>query len=277
MYFKSNNLKEWIIIFPTRFSLAIALLPYALTKIFRTQFTIYPFSYWEVPLSEIPGSLIAWRFLSYNSWFEILLGCFELGGAILLMYRKTYLLGALFLFPIILNIVLVNFGLDLWNQTIKISLLLLFGNLILLAFNWRIILTVFKKLIPEKINSKKEAIIMSLILIVGIGYFGEKYYNYSLEQNNLVGDWLENNPNRWDSLESNDQIYFMPQGGIELKIKDEKLTGIYYYSTEDSVFIMRGTEQLFNGRYKDDKMELTFINFEPIGKILSFESKPILD
>src|SRR5215831_13612339 len=68
-----------------------------------------------------------------RSWLQCLLGVLETLPTLLLFFRRTWRLGALLLLPVLLNVVLINFAMDLWDDTKKISATLLILNLGLLA------------------------------------------------------------------------------------------------------------------------------------------------
>ena len=91
-----------------RYALGLGMLPYGLTKIARTQFIVLPFHSWSEPLKDISGVTLTWAFLGYSPWFTVLLGFLEVIPAVLLLFRKTKLLGALLLFSVVLNVFLIN-------------------------------------------------------------------------------------------------------------------------------------------------------------------------
>jgi len=104
--------------------LGAAVLPYGVSKLLTLQFQVPAFQYTR-PLGEVPGTYLTWAFLGYASWLQILLGFAETIPAFLLFFRRTQRLGAVLLFPVLLNVVLVNFALGLWPATRIISLALL--------------------------------------------------------------------------------------------------------------------------------------------------------
>jgi len=74
------------------------------------------------------------------SWFIIILDLVEFLPGKLLFFIKTYYLGSILLFPVMLNVFLINYELDLWDGTQFISSYLLVINLILLLTGWKSIL-----------------------------------------------------------------------------------------------------------------------------------------
>lgn len=57
-------------------------------------------------VSEMTGMEIMWAFYGYSQYFAITLGIFEIIGGILLLIKKTRILGCLFTSTILLNIIL---------------------------------------------------------------------------------------------------------------------------------------------------------------------------
>jgi len=90
-----------------RYILGITMIVYGLIKILRIQFVLPPDIY-RHPLGQLDGVTITWAFLGFTSWFSILLGILELTPGFLLLFRKTNLLGAILLSPILLSVFLIN-------------------------------------------------------------------------------------------------------------------------------------------------------------------------
>jgi len=75
--------------------------------------------------------------------FFCLIGVLQIVGACLLMFRRTRLFGAIFLLPVVLNIVLLNifYGFDA-GDTVH-ALILLVGLSCLILVHWRRLVAVF--------------------------------------------------------------------------------------------------------------------------------------
>jgi hypothetical protein len=114
-----------------RYLLGTIMLYYAIVKLGNVQFQVSPFTYTR-PLDQVPGRMLAWAYLGYAPWFQRLLGVAEFVPAMMLFFRRTARLGAVLMFAVVLNVLLVNFALDLWHDTKIISCQLLALNLYLL-------------------------------------------------------------------------------------------------------------------------------------------------
>jgi hypothetical protein len=109
-----------------RLALAVGMAPYSISKLFDLQFQVGASNY-ALPLGEISGIGLAWAFLGYSPVFQTLMGVFETVPVIMLLFARTRRLGALLLFPVLLNVVMINYFLYLWPATRLIGSVLLDG------------------------------------------------------------------------------------------------------------------------------------------------------
>ncbi|MBW3518604.1 hypothetical protein [Flavobacterium sp. NKUCC04_CG] len=91
-----------------RFYLSFSLLIYAVAKITNVQFSQSSDSYLHYKVEDLSPQDLVWVFYGYAPLYEIILGCFQLVAVFLLVYDKTKLLGILFLWPIFINILLID-------------------------------------------------------------------------------------------------------------------------------------------------------------------------
>ncbi|MCC8410913.1 hypothetical protein LJ707_18375 [Mucilaginibacter sp. UR6-1] len=216
--------KPYLYLLLVRYSLAITMLPYAFTKILRTQFVLTSSSL-LTPLEQTPGTVLTWAFLGHSPWFEVLLGFFELIPALLLFFRRTTFLGAVLMLPVTLNVFLINYALELWDATKLIATVLLILNLLILFIEWKKVLGILKLMLSEtrKLNFiRTEWLINTLIITLCVWSFCPGLLNYSRINDELIGDWFNNHPIEWvqteerlnDSLITNKnlKIYFNQLG-----------------------------------------------------------------
>jgi hypothetical protein len=90
-----------------RYWLAFMISLYGFAKIFRTQFAPQ-FSRDDTPVGRLSGFQLTWNYFGHSYTFAVILGLLQIGGAILLLFRRTTLLGAALLLPVLVNIVLIN-------------------------------------------------------------------------------------------------------------------------------------------------------------------------
>lgn len=90
-----------------RYWLALSISTYGFAKILKTQFQTPDF-FLDTPLSSLNGMSLTWYYYGYSYPLAVIIGLLQIGGASLLLYRRTTLLGVLILLPVMVNIVLIN-------------------------------------------------------------------------------------------------------------------------------------------------------------------------
>ncbi|MGX7667998.1 hypothetical protein [Flavobacterium pedocola] len=103
----SNKYKDWSIAL-LRYWIAFQMTSFAFSKFFEVQFGI-AYIHKDTPLSMLSGNELTWSYYGYSYALSFIIGIMQLGGGILLLFRRTLLLGAAILFPIMINILLINF------------------------------------------------------------------------------------------------------------------------------------------------------------------------
>lgn len=224
------------------------MIPYALTKILRTQFVLTGFSLTQLQsLESIPGTTLTWAFLGHSLWFQVLLGFLELIPALLLLFRRTTFLGATLMLPVTLNVFLINYALDLWVGTKVVGSGLLILNILVLIFHWAKIKSILMVILNRGIRIKftKIETVINLVAIAVIGYFAsEPLIENRNHRNELTGDWLSRQPIEWllekeesgdSTLASRDlKVYFGPYGKY-----DESGASSYSYDVSYTVDVAK--------------------------------------
>jgi uncharacterized membrane protein YphA (DoxX/SURF4 family) len=92
-----------------RLGLGYIFISYGTSKLLDVQFA--PATYYQLdrPLGELPGIQLTWLFFGYSHVYASFIGLSQIACSVLLFFRRTYLLGACLLMPIIGNIVFINF------------------------------------------------------------------------------------------------------------------------------------------------------------------------
>ncbi|AMR34282.1 hypothetical protein A0256_23925 [Mucilaginibacter sp. PAMC 26640] len=255
-----------------RYLLGLRMIAYALSKILRTQFVILPFALWQRPLESVSGKNIAWAFLGYSDWFQILLGFLELIPALLLLFRRTTLAGAILMLPVTLNIYLINMALNLWEGTKNLSLVLLLLNCLILVFECRRIGAILWIVVGRlKLRFAPWEILIN-VLLVGCACFLSlnQLLAYRSQRNFLTGDWLNHHPNEWTLISES-------IGGSLQKPKELKAYyGAYGSYTEliDTTYEQNG----INYELDEHKHQLNFTtgNHQKISYTYSFTKDSLL-
>ena len=90
-----------------RYLSAFLLFMYASSKLLGRQFSLPP----EIalrPVGSLTGYQLAWSYYAHSHTYAVILGLIQLGGGALLLFRKTALLGAALMLPVMTNIVMIN-------------------------------------------------------------------------------------------------------------------------------------------------------------------------
>jgi len=86
----------------------------------------------ETPVNQLTGMQLMWAFFGYSQALPILIGVLQLIGSLMLLLRKTKLLGALLLTPIMVNIILFDIFFEVgW---VVINALVYQGCLLIILF-----------------------------------------------------------------------------------------------------------------------------------------------
>nr|WP_315423560.1 hypothetical protein [uncultured Pedobacter sp.] len=184
-----------------RYALGIMMFAYSLNKILKTQFALPGFVWTEMQtLENIASKRLAWVFLGYSTWFQVLLGVLELLPALLVLFRRTTLLGAILMLPMTAGVVLINFALDLWDETKILSLMLIFLNLVILIFEWHKVKSIFLTTVGKALLPKIAVLelIFNLAVISIVSYIClPQLLEFKGQTNRLTGDWINQHPIEW--------------------------------------------------------------------------------
>lgn len=186
---KKVNLHEWfqtIIVYYIAHQIA----NFGVSKILQIQFQL-PNQILERPVGELNGYWMTWTYFGYSPTFTIILGSLQILGSILLIFKKTRLLGTFILFPIMINVCFIE-------HFYQISLLAYFNSLHYTAVLLFVLLQYFDDIIHLLFSYKeyfyfdKKTILLNLARIIVIG--GAFFHIYWLKshapaQTSINGVW----------------------------------------------------------------------------------------
>jgi len=161
-----TNLKNWqvyrdrifqIIRLVFTYYLALQLLKYGFHKLFKAQFYLPEPNTLYTPLGQVSKDLMFWSTMGTSYGYNVFMGLLEIIPAILLLFRKTRLLGLLIAFPVLLHVVAINFGFDI---SVKVYSIFLCGLAFILLFPY------FKKLFGFIVLGKTDFIESPEILML---------------------------------------------------------------------------------------------------------------
>ena len=90
-----------------RYLCAYMLFTYALSKLAGVQFTLPP-DIARRAVGSLSGYQLTWYYYGYSHVYASILGLTQLAGGSMLLFRKTALLGAAVVTPVIVNILMIN-------------------------------------------------------------------------------------------------------------------------------------------------------------------------
>lgn len=127
---KHNKLNEidYLNIGTQRYILGLFMIFYGIPKIFGTFFDYQLFAL-DSKLIDVSEFELAWFYFGKNKWQELFAGFMELIPGLLLLNRRTYYFGAIFLLPVTSQVFILNLFFKIGGVTFPASLILLLCNL----------------------------------------------------------------------------------------------------------------------------------------------------
>lgn len=177
--------------------LAFFLLKYGVDKIFKVQFYFPEPNTLFTPLGYLSKDILFWSTVGSSYSYSLISGILEVIAAILLLHRKTRLLGAFVAFGVMLHVLIVNFSFDISVKILSSYLIIL--SLILISpyaksltaifINQKnqFIRPTFENINPIKNRFQKlfKAILIAAMLFESLYFFAE---------NNMYNDDLSPRP-----------------------------------------------------------------------------------
>lgn len=119
-----------------RYVCALLLYFYGVSKLAGHQLTV-PQEIAQKPVNLLSGYWLTWYYYSYSHAYKDILGLTQIAGASLLLFRKTALMAAAMMVPVMVNILLINMFYDIAvGAEVNASFILL--SMLLLLWNQRV-------------------------------------------------------------------------------------------------------------------------------------------
>ncbi len=117
-------------------------------------------------VSELTGQQLMWVFYDYSYKFALVIGVFEIIGALLILYKKTRVLGCIFTSFILSNIIIQDYIFDI--IALKTAIFYQILILIIMWFNRRVIINTYCSALIQTKNliNKSQVLIFSLSLLL---------------------------------------------------------------------------------------------------------------
>lgn len=127
-----------------RYCIAFNIASFGWKKIFGLQFVV-PIEISNKPMNQQSGEWLTWFYFGYSVTFGFIVSFIQIGGAYLLLFRKTLLLGLIILFAFMLNLALINIFYQMNAGALVQSVLLTIGILFLILLDHDRLITFFLK------------------------------------------------------------------------------------------------------------------------------------
>ncbi|WP_342644770.1 hypothetical protein [Mucilaginibacter sp. CSA2-8R] len=119
-----NQALYWVTVL-VRYYLAITMFEYGMVKLLKWQFPDLTASKLSQRYGDSSPMGLAWRFLSYSTGYNYIMGFAEISGGLLLLYRRTVTLGAMLTFFVALNIMAINYCFDVAVKILSTALVMM--------------------------------------------------------------------------------------------------------------------------------------------------------
>ncbi len=125
-----------------RFVVSFFIILYGFAKLNGAQFTILA-SELDKPMGQVSGFWLTWYYFGYSSIYGNFIGLVQIAGGVLLMFRKTTLLGSCLLFPVVTNIILIDIFYRVELSALLVAFIMECCLVVILAFHKQELLEVF--------------------------------------------------------------------------------------------------------------------------------------
>ena len=179
-----------------RFVVSSFIILYGFAKLNGAQFTILA-SELDKPMGQVSGFWLTWYYFGYSPIYGNFIGLVQIVGGVLLMFRRTTLLGSCLLLPVISNIILIDIFYRIDLSALLVALIMEFALVGILAFHRQELLEVFwskqNTLFPNQSSAKsrvfgKYAIRALMIAIPAVYTYWIANYNNRLPTQ-IDGAW----------------------------------------------------------------------------------------
>jgi len=125
-----------------RYWLAVEICNYGFAKILETQFAHVYFRA-DSLVGSLSGYDLTWNYFGYSYALAVIIALFQIGGSILLLFRRTTLLGTVVLLPVLVNVVLIDVFYGIAEGALMNAVVFTLGLTYLLLLRWKDLKAVF--------------------------------------------------------------------------------------------------------------------------------------
>lgn len=231
--------------FILRLTLGVAMLSYGLDKVFLSQMPPPSLAVLNEPLGNTSPMMLLWTLIGLNPGYQMICGAAEVIAGLLILYRRTALLGALVTAFVVGNVVLYDYFFDVGVKIYATHLLLM--ALVIIAPDFRSLFSYFwlhqpapptDAWVPPATNRGSRIAILVVEIAVVTMALGYRSYSEARDQvrqtaqirntSPFTGQWhiessrLNGQPKTSDGLAITD-LYIEPFGAINLRASNGTL------------------------------------------------------
>ncbi len=223
------------------YALAFGIALFGWKKIFKLQFQV-PLSMLSQPFNELSGEWLTWAYFGYSYPFGLLVAFAQLGGAMLLLFPKTRLLGVFILLPVLINILFINVFYHLNAGALLQSIILTLGVLYLLSLHLREVIAFFFRSTrnePRINNALRLGLFSAILLPLWLVFSVDKTENDELDGSyKVINSWpaLSRSANLASGLS---KVYFDKGNVIVLEYGTHKNRKVAAYSYNRNTHLLK--------------------------------------
>lgn len=222
--------KEIVIVY-----LAVVLMKYGLDKVFKAQFYLPEPNILYSRFGNLDKDILFWSVMGTSRFYSISTGIVELLASLMIIFRKTRVLGLLISVGILVNILLINLGFDI---SVKFfSLILLSMAVFALKDEWFPLyrfLILKQKVQMEETEPDTKALPLWIILRTAFIGFSVVTILFPYVNNGIYNDDLTKRPflhGVFENIDENSDIRYIflhRKNYMILMDKNEKMTDFHY-------------------------------------------------
>jgi len=228
-----------------RYGVAFDLAEFGWTKICHLQL-VMPLSKLDLPYRSFSPSDLFWTFFSHSYLFSCIIGGLQIAGALLLLFRRTRLMGVFILLPVLANILLMDIFYQIGDSVVVHASIMMAGVLYFLFMEFHRLKEFFfgtKDQLPVLHTSKfsKMAIRLSIIYIP------------------LLLIAMHGKPDKHPQLTGKYEVSQLKIGQQVLyrtSCADSILTVVYFDIRNECVFEFNTPQRRWNGTYSKENDQL---------------------
>lgn len=245
-----------------RIWMAFMMASYGFAKVLKTQFQVPEFIK-DMPVGELHPFYLTWHYFGFSREYVLILAAAEIGGAVLILFQNTRLLGALILFPTLINIVFIDLFYQISPEALMVASYLALGSLYLLLLDFEKLRSILPSVNAFGFTIDRRVVVNWGIRIIVISAAYGLIWMYAndepYEETYLNGVWAV------------DQIMNNSDDPISPNQRDSVLTKIYFQEKSGQTILE------FNHRYRkhftslelSDQKDSLNINFGETSAILA--------